>query len=110
MSGKLNQVTDSTFASEVLENSQLVVVDFWAEWCQPCKRLLSVLEEICEEYTGQVNFYSMNVDENPEVITEYMVRSIPTLYFFKEGLPLECLVGNQTKEKVKGVINKLLYN
>lgn len=106
MSGKLNQVTDSTFTSEVLESNVPVVVDFWAEWCQPCKALLSVLEEIQTEYAGNVKFYSLNVDENAAVTAEYMVKSIPTLVFFKDGQVSECLVGNQTKDKVKNTIIK----
>lgn len=106
MSGKLNQVTDSTFASDVLKSNVPVVVDFWAEWCQPCKALLFVLEELQSEFANRVKFYSLNVDENPDVTAEYMVKSIPTLVFFKDGQVSECLVGNQTKDKVKNTIIK----
>jgi thioredoxin 1 len=106
LSVKLNQVTDSTFASEVLESNVPVVVDFWAEWCQPCKALLSILEELQSEFANSVKFYSLNVDENSAVTAEYMVKSIPTLVFFKDGQVSECLVGNQTKDRVKNTIIK----
>jgi len=108
LSGKLNQLTDITFECEVLNSDLPVVVDFWADWCQPCLRLADVLEEVSLEYLTRAKFYGMNVDENQKVPIEYIVKSVPTLLFFKDGQVVECLVGNQTKDKVRSVLNKLL--
>lgn len=108
---QLKEVTDNTFGSEVLSCDVPVVVDFWSEWCQPCKNLMPILVGLSAEYGGRVKFLSVNVEdvaENAGITEEYTVRTIPTLIFFKEGQAVELLVGLQAEGKIKSVLNKLL--
>lgn len=90
-------VTDATFETEVLKASGLVLVDFWAEWCGPCKMIGPVLEEIATELQGQIVIAKVNVDNNPETPGKYGVRSIPTLVLFKNGQPVATKVGSVPK-------------
>jgi len=78
-------VTDSSFDADVLKSTQPVVVDFWAEWCGPCRMIAPALEEISNEMAGKVKIVKLNVDENPAVAAQYGIRSIPTLMIFKAG-------------------------
>ncbi|MBX9977464.1 MAG: thioredoxin, partial [Alphaproteobacteria bacterium] len=78
----LHQVTDSTFDKDVLQSDMPVIVDFWAEWCGPCRMLLPVLEEAAPEVAGRVKIMKVNVDQCPQVATRFNVRSIPTMIFF----------------------------
>lgn len=98
--------TDSNFDSEVLKNNELTIVDFWAEWCGPCKQLGPKIDEIAGEYAGKVKVYKMNVDENPDVPTRFHIRGIPTVIFFKNGQVVDQVVGNQSKDVFVEVINK----
>jgi thioredoxin 1 len=86
-------VTDATFETDVLAASEPVVVDFWAEWCGPCKIIQPQLEELSEELSGKVKFVKLNVDENMETAVRYGIRSIPTLILFKNGEPVDMKVG-----------------
>jgi thioredoxin 1 len=86
-------VTDTTFEAEVLKAEGPVVVDFWAEWCGPCKMIGPALEEIASEMAGKVTIAKLNVDENPDTTIRYGVRSIPTLILFKNGEPTALQVG-----------------
>ncbi|ACA15037.1 thioredoxin [Methylobacterium sp. 4-46] len=79
------KVTDASFRQDVLEASEPVVVDFWAEWCGPCRAIGPALEEISSEMQGRVKIAKVNVDENPGIASEYGIRSIPTLMIFKDG-------------------------
>ncbi|ACL56615.1 MULTISPECIES: thioredoxin [Methylobacterium] len=79
------KVTDASFKQDVLEASEPVVVDFWAEWCGPCRAIGPALEEISSEMQGRVKIAKVNVDENPGIASEYGIRSIPTLMIFKDG-------------------------
>ncbi|ACA18525.1 thioredoxin [Methylobacterium sp. 4-46] len=79
------KVTDASFRQDVLEASEPVVVDFWAEWCGPCQAIGPVLEEISSEMQGRVKIAKVNVDENPGIVSEYGIRPIPTLMIFKDG-------------------------
>ena len=93
-------VNDTTFEAEVLNSNVPVIVDFWAEWCGPCRQIAPTLEEIAKEYEGKVKVVKMNVDENPETPAKYGIRSIPTLMYFKGGELEVTQVGAQPKAKL----------
>lgn len=95
-----NVVTDDSFEADVLKASEPVVVDFWAEWCGPCKMIAPALEEISDELAGQVKVAKLNVDENQNIAIKYGVRSIPTLILFKNGEPVATQVGAAPKNKL----------
>ena len=90
-------VTDGNFEAEVINSETPVVVDFWAEWCGPCKLIAPVLDELAGEYDGKVRITKLNVDENPEMAGKYGVRSIPTLLFFKGGQIVDQVIGAASK-------------
>ena len=92
------QISDSSFEADVEKSSGLVLVDFWAEWCGPCRALGPVLEDIAKEMGGKVTIAKMNVDNNPETPTKFGVRSIPTLVLFKDGKQVETKVGSLPKQ------------
>ncbi|WP_455466101.1 thioredoxin [Bartonella sp. B39] len=94
------KVDESNFESEVLTSSTPVVVDFWAEWCGPCKMIAPILDEISAEMQNQVKIAKINIDENPELATQYGVRSIPTLLMFKGGNVSSNMVGAASKGRV----------
>jgi thioredoxin 1 len=94
------KVTDVSFDSDVLGSSEPVVVDFWAEWCGPCRLISPALEEIATELDGKVKIAKLNIDENPEVAVRYGVRSIPTLILFKNGEPAAMQVGAVPKGRL----------
>jgi thioredoxin 1 len=100
--------TDSNFDESVLKSGAPVLVDFWAEWCGPCKRLAPTVEALATEYTGRVTVGKLNVDDNQVVATKYQVRGIPTLLLFKGGEVVESLVGLAPKEDLKKVLDKHL--
>ena len=87
------QVSDSTFDSEVLGSKEPVLVDFWAEWCGPCRAIAPVLEELSGELEGKVKIAKLNVDENPNTTIKYGVRSIPTMILYKGGEPVDMKIG-----------------
>jgi thioredoxin 1 len=89
--------TDSNFQTEVLSSDKLTVVDFWAEWCGPCRAIGPVIEELSKEYAGKVNVGKVNVDENPQVSMNYGITSIPAILFIKNGQVVDKLVGAQPK-------------
>ena len=90
-------VTDATFAEDVLTSDKPVLVDFWAEWCMPCRKVSPLLEEIANEMADRVNIVKMNIDENPETTRAYRVMSVPTLTIFKGGQPVQSLAGAKPK-------------
>eukprot|EP01037_Dinobryon_pediforme_P032178 gene32178-37005_t len=99
------KVSDATFEADVLQSSEPVVVDFWAEWCGPCKMIGPSLEEIATEMAGKVKVVKLNVDENPLVAGKLGIRSIPTLMIFRDGKPAAVQVGANAKGKIVEWIN-----
>jgi thioredoxin 1 len=100
MGQNTNAVTDSSFDKDVMKSSTPVLVDFWAEWCGPCRALSPKLEEIATEMSTQVKIVKMNVDENPQTPGQYGIRGIPALLLFKDGKQVGELVGNQPKDSI----------
>ena len=101
MSANTVAATDDTFETDVLKASGPVLVDFWAEWCGPCKMIAPALEEIGAEYAGRVTVVKVNIDENPQTPNNYGVRGIPTLIMFKDGKPAATKVGAAPKSVLK---------
>lgn len=101
-------VTDSSFETDVLGSDLPVLVDFWAEWCGPCKALGPKLEEISEELNGKVQVVKLNIDENPDSPSKYGVRGIPTMILFKSGQEVDSIVGNHSKENIVAMLEKHL--
>lgn len=102
------QFSDANFQSEVIESGKVTVVDLWAEWCGPCKMMNPVIEELSAEYEGRAVIGKLNVDDNPNVPTNYNVRGIPTFLLFKGGELKDKVVGAQTKQVLKARIEALL--
>ncbi len=102
------QVTDASFDTEVLKSDTPVVVDFWAEWCGPCKMIAPALEEISEEMGGNVKITKLNIDENQDMAMKYGVRSIPMLILFKDGEPMATQVGAAPKGKLSDWIKSAI--
>jgi len=99
-------VTDQDFETLVLKNQGPVLVDFWAEWCGPCRALGPKLEEISNEMGSKVTVVKMNVDENPGTPSKFGIRGIPTMILFKDGKEMDQIVGNQSKENIVSIISK----
>jgi len=108
MSDKIIQLTDDGFEADVLQASGLVLVDFWAEWCGPCKMIAPVLDEIATEYAGKVTVGKLNIDQNADTPPKYGVRGIPTLLLFKGGEIVDTKVGALSKTQLKEFLNKNL--
>lgn len=101
MSANTMAVTDDSFDRDVLKSKQPVLVDFWAEWCGPCKMIAPALEEIAGEYKDRLTVAKVNIDDNPMVPNNYAVRGIPTLILFKDGKPAATKVGALPKSQLK---------
>ncbi len=101
MSANTVAVTDETFETDVLRATGPVLVDFWAEWCGPCKMIAPALEEIGAEFAGRVTVAKVNIDDNPSTPNTFGVRGIPTLILFKDGKPAATLVGAKPKSALK---------
>ena len=106
--GKEVVLTDGNFDEEVLQAEIPVIVDFWAEWCGPCRMIGPIVEELAEEFEGKLKVGKVNVDQNQGTAAKYGIRSIPTLLFFKGGELAEQIVGVQPKNKIVESINKVL--
>ena len=100
MSDRIVAVTDDTFEKEVLESIEPVLVDYWAEWCGPCKMISPILSEIADEYAGRIKVTKLNIDENPQTPPKYGIRGIPTLMLFKNGNVDATKVGALSKSQL----------
>ena len=100
MSENISRVTDASFDQDVLKSKVPVLVDFWAEWCGPCRMIAPILEQIADEQAGKIRIAKLNVDDNPDAARRYEVMSIPTLIVFKGGEPVERIVGYMPKARL----------
>ncbi len=105
MSKNVTNVTDGDFDSQVLQSDLPVLVDYWAEWCGPCKMIAPVLEEISDEYSGKLRVCKLNIDENPDTPPRYGIRGIPTLMLFKDGEVEATKVGALTKSQLAAFLD-----
>ena len=101
-------VTDETFETEVIGSSTPVLVDFWADWCAPCKIIAPIVEELAEEFDGKVKFAKVDVDSNPQSATNFGIRGIPTLLIFNDGQPVGQVVGAVPKSVLKRKLEEAL--
>ena len=108
MSTDVPAVTDASFKAEVLESELPVLVDFWAPWCGPCRMVAPVVEEISQQYEGKVTVLKLNTDENPNIASQYGIRSIPTLMIFKGGQRVDMVVGAVPKTTLANTLEKYL--
>jgi thioredoxin 1 len=101
-------LTKANFANEVLQSPTPVLVDFWAEWCGPCKMIAPVLNELAEEYAGRVRIGKVNIDDDQQLATEYGIRAIPTLLLFHKGQVAEQIVGMRSKRDLKESFDRVV--
>ncbi len=104
----LKEIDESNFKDAIARQDRVVVIDFWATWCSPCKALTPVLERLAQEFEEKADFYKLNIDENPSIPTDYGIRSIPTLLFFREGKVLDQITGNLPIDYIRNTLNRLI--
>ncbi len=106
--GDILEVTDDSFDSEIIDSDMPAMVDFWAEWCGPCKMVGPVVEELANEYKGKIKIAKMDVDQNRDTPAKFGIRNIPTLILFKGGEVSKTIIGAQTKSSIEEELKKLL--
>jgi thioredoxin 1 len=106
MSEFVNEVTDSTFEKDVLESDRPVLVDFWAEWCAPCRMIAPTVAAVAEQYGDTASVVKLNVDDNPSTAQRYGIKGIPTLILFRDGKEVERVVGATSKESITKMVEK----
>ena len=104
--GKPQHLTKDNFSEKILESSQPALVDFWADWCAPCKMIAPIVDDLASEFDGKVKFAKLDVDANPKVATTYGIRGIPTLLIFSGGSPIDQVVGVVPKADLKRRLEK----
>ena len=102
------EINDASFKAEVTDSPIPVLVDFWAPWCGPCKMIAPVLEELAQEFDGKAKIVKINIDDNQNTPAQFGVRSIPTLILFKNGNEVEKIIGAQSKDKLKAMLDSAL--
>jgi thioredoxin 1 len=105
---EITDVTDATFESEVLKSETPVLVDFWAEWCAPCRRVAPIVKEIADSYGEKLKVVKINIDDSPQVPGNYGIRSIPTILAFKDGQVVSQLVGLRPKADFEEMVDRVL--
>ena len=106
MAGLVVDVSDAQFQEKVLQSGKLTLVDFWAEWCGPCKAIAPIVNDIATAYEGKLNVMKMNIDDNPETPTQFQIKGIPTLILFKDGQMIDQIVGAVPKDRLEGMLKK----
>ena len=106
MSEFVSEVTDQSFESEVLQSERPVLVDFWAEWCGPCRMLAPTIDKVAQEYQGQLKVVKLNVDDSTGTSSRFGIKSIPTLIVFKNGAEQDRLIGNQPKDAIAQMVSR----
>jgi len=105
MSTNVSHISDDEFEAQVLQSSEPVLIDYWAEWCGPCKMIAPILEEVASEYSGKLRVVKMNIDDNPITPPQYKIRGIPTLMLFKNGEVEAQKVGSVSKSQLTAFID-----
>lgn len=108
MSDNIIALDEASFETKVEKDTSPILVDFWAEWCPPCRALAPVIEELAQEYQGKVRFAKLNVDEARDTAMRFGIRSIPTLILFKDGKKINELNGNQPKDRIRNMLSTAL--
>ena len=108
MSNSTKEFKEASFQKEVIDSKQPVLVDFWAEWCGPCKMLTPTIDELADEYANKIVIGKLNVDENPSIASEYGIRSIPSLLFFKDGKVQNQIMGAVSKDDIVKTLDGLI--